>query len=66
MFTIRLMAPVAGRTYDVLTALSLAEILLLLDQPLYMYNSGFLFSFGAVIGMTVIRPALSLEPFMKN
>jgi competence protein ComEC len=46
MFALRLFAPVVGRTYDVLTGLSLAEILLLLDQPLYMYNSGFLFSFG--------------------
>ncbi len=58
MFTIRLMAPVVGRTYDILSALSLAEILLLLDQPLYLYNSGFLFSFGAVLGITVIKPLL--------
>ena len=63
MFGLRLLAPVVGRTYDVLTALALAEILLLLDQPLYMYNSGFLFSFGAVAGMTVIRPALDIESF---
>jgi len=58
MFVIRLLAPMAGRTYDVLSALSVAEILLLLDQPLYLYNSGFLFSFGAVIGIAVIKPAL--------
>ena len=58
MFILRLLAPMAGRTYDVLSALALAEILLLLDQPLYLYNSGFLFSFGAVIGITVIKPAL--------
>lgn len=61
MFVLRLLAPMAGRTYDVLSALSLAEILLLLDQPLYLYNSGFLFSFGAVIGIAVIKP--SLRPF---
>ncbi len=66
MFALRLFAPVVGRTYDVLTALSLAEILLLLDQPLYMYNSGFLFSFGAVIGMTVIRPALDVEAALEK
>ncbi|MBQ8029941.1 MAG: ComEC/Rec2 family competence protein, partial [Butyrivibrio sp.] len=58
MFIIRLLAPMAGRTYDVLSALSVAAILLLLDQPLYLYNSGFLFSFGAVVGLTVIKPAL--------
>lgn len=58
MFIIRLLAPMAGRTYDVLSALSVAAILLLLDQPLYLYNSGFLFSFGAVVGLMVIKPAL--------
>ena len=58
MFTLRLFAPMVGRTYDVLSALALAEILLLLDQPLYLYNSGFLFSFGAVVGITVIKPLL--------
>ena len=66
MFALRLFAPVVGRTYDVLTALSLAEILLLLDQPLYMYNSGFLFSFGAVMGMTVIRPLLNFETLFEG
>ncbi|MBQ7614003.1 MAG: ComEC/Rec2 family competence protein [Butyrivibrio sp.] len=59
MFVIRLMAPLVGRTYDILSALALAEILLLLDQPLYLYNSGFLFSFGAVLGITVVRPVLA-------
>jgi len=58
MFVIRLLAPIAGRTYDVLSALSVAAILLLIDQPLYLYNSGFLFSFGAVVGISVIKPAL--------
>ncbi len=66
MFALRLFAPVVGRTYDVLTGLSLAEILLLLDQPLYMHNSGFLFSFGAVIGMTLIRPALSFKAVLEG
>ncbi|WP_081816818.1 DNA internalization-related competence protein ComEC/Rec2 [Butyrivibrio sp. AE2005] len=58
MFTIRLLAPFLGRTYDILSGLAIAEILLVLDCPLYLYNSGFLFSFCAVIGVTVVRPAL--------
>ncbi|MCR5403454.1 MAG: ComEC/Rec2 family competence protein [Butyrivibrio sp.] len=58
MFALRLFAPVFGRTYDILSALSLSEILLVLDQPLYLYNSGFLFSFGAVVGIAVIYPCL--------
>ncbi|WP_207667215.1 DNA internalization-related competence protein ComEC/Rec2 [Butyrivibrio sp. X503] len=56
MFALRLMAPLVGRTYDILSALSLAEILLIVDQPLYLCNSGFLFSFGAIIGITVVKP----------
>ena len=60
MFTLRLLAPVLGRTYDILTGLALAEIMLLIDQPLYLYNSGFLFSFGAILGVVVIAPRLQL------
>ncbi|MBO4913435.1 MAG: DNA internalization-related competence protein ComEC/Rec2 [Butyrivibrio sp.] len=58
MFTIRLVAPLVGRTYDILTGLAIAEVLLILDCPLYLYNSGFLFSFCAVIGVTVVHPAM--------
>ena len=63
MFTVRILAPLLGRTYDILSALALAEILLILDQPLYLYNSGFLFSFGAVLGIVVVRPCLSFSGF---
>ncbi len=66
MFFLRVAAPVVGRTYDILSALSLAEILLLIDQPLYLYNSGFLFSFGAVIGITVVSPCLELMGIGKG
>ncbi len=62
MFALRIAAPLLGRTYDVLSALALSEILLLLDQPLYLYNSGFLFSFGAVIGIAAISPVVELRP----
>ena len=58
MFAVRLIAPLIGRTYDILSSLSLAAILLLIDQPLYLYNSGFLFSFGAVLGIAVVKPCL--------
>ena len=61
MFSLHVIAPVVGRTYDILSALALAEILLLLEQPLYLYNSGFLMSFGAVVGIIVIRPALAFH-----
>ncbi len=66
MFSLRLLAPVLGRTYDILTALALSEILLLLHQPLYIYNSGFLMSFGAVMGIVVIKPCLKFHSLNKE
>lgn len=51
MFGMKLLADMLGRTYDMLTALSLAAVLLLLEQPLYLRQSGFLLSFGAVLGI---------------
>ena len=61
MFILRLLAPLLGRTYDIFTGLSLSFILLLIDQPLYLYNSGFLFSFGAIVGIALVKP--NLTPF---
>ncbi|MCR5747533.1 MAG: ComEC/Rec2 family competence protein, partial [Lachnospiraceae bacterium] len=61
MFAIRLLAPVAGRTYDMLSALALSGILLMIDEPLLLYNSGFLFSFGAIIGIAFVMPHLKAK-----
>ncbi len=58
MFAIRMLAPLIGRTYDMLSALALAELMLLIDKPLLLYNSGFLFSFGAVLGISLVMPSL--------
>lgn len=66
MFSVKMLAPLLGRTYDVLSSLALAEILLILDQPLYLYNSGFLFSFGAVLGITLVKPMLDLRIFRDD
>jgi competence protein ComEC len=65
MFSLRLLAPVFKRTYDIISALALSAILLILEQPLYLYNSGFLFSFGAITGIAFVRPALGFL-FVKD
>ncbi len=57
MFSVRLLADMIGRTYDMLSALSLAAITLLIDQPLYIRHSGFLMSFGAILAIGYILPA---------
>ena len=56
MFGLHLAAEMFGRTYDMLTALSLAAILMLAENPLLVLHSGFLLSFGAVLGIGVVLP----------
>ena len=58
MLTIYIISKVIGRTYDILTAASIAAFLLLLDQPLYLLHTGFQFSFGAVLAIGILLPAL--------
>ena len=51
MFALKMGAEVLHRTYDMLTALAMAAVGILLEQPLYIYHAGFLLSFGAIIGI---------------
>ena len=56
MFAVRMGAVAVGRTYDSLSALSLAAILMLAENPSYLEQSGFWLSFGAVTAISgVIR-----------
>ncbi len=56
MFALHLAAELFGRTYDMLTALALAAVLMLMERPLLVCHSGFLLSFGAVLGIVVLLP----------
>ena len=56
MFLIRMGADLSGRNYDLLTSLSVAACVLIAQQPLYLYDSGFLLSFGAILGVAVVNP----------
>lgn len=58
MFVIKITADMIGRTYDLVTALALAAVFLLIEQPLYVNHAGFLLSFGAVLGIGVVLPRL--------
>ena len=65
MFALQLGARLSGRTYDLLTAVSLAGVLLLLEEPLYLTQTGFLFSFGAVLAVGIILPVMPGEGLPK-
>ena len=56
MFAFRIAAGIFKRTYDMLTAMSLVAISVLIEQPLYLYHSGFLFSFGAILAIGLFLP----------
>ena len=58
MFGMRAAAKTLGRTYDTLTAMAAAALLLLIEQPCYLLHSGFLFSFSAVAAAALLIPEL--------
>ena len=58
MFLVLVGAGIAGRSYDLLSAMALSAIVLLLDAPAYLYNVSFLLSFGAVIGLGALTPEI--------
>lgn len=66
MFLLSVLAECLGRTCDMLTSLSVASILILLSQPLYIYDPGFLLSFGAILGMGLLVPPLQTVFPSKN
>ena len=58
MFAVSMGAFWVRRTYDFLSAMALASMLLLAESPLYLYDSSFLLSFGAIWGLGAVYPVL--------
>ena len=58
MCLLMMYAQVLGRTYDMLSALSTAAVMFIWNNPYVLYNSGFLLSFCAILGIAVVLPAL--------
>lgn len=56
MFGLRLLGEVLGRTYDFLTAISMAGIVVLMQNPFAIFNSGFQMSFMAIIAIVIVWP----------
>lgn len=66
MFLIATGAKILGRIYDMMTALSVSAMILLLESPAYLYNTGFLLSFGAVLGVGAVLPVFFKFFGVKN
>lgn len=64
MFLIALAGECLGRAYDLLTALAFSSLLILLKNPLLVWDCGFLLSFGSVMGIGILLPVFDfLLPF---
>ena len=58
MLALRIGADIAGRVYDMLTALMLAAAITVCVQPRYLLDASFLMSYGAILGILLILPNL--------
>ncbi len=56
MFGLFVMSRILGRTYDLLSAASVSALVILAFDPCFVYDTGFLLSFGAVLGIACIFP----------
>ena len=59
MFAVLLGAKLLHRTYDSLCALALGGILMLLENPAVLFSSGFQLSFGSILAVSYVWPAVS-------
>lgn len=61
MYLIRMLGEVLGRTYDSLTAVAVIGAVMVCVNPKYLVNCGFLLSYGAILGIGILYPALMGE-----
>lgn len=60
MLLVMIGAEIAGRRYDIQSAIALALLVMLLRNPYQMFQAGFLLSFGAVLGITWLVPVWNM------
>lgn len=58
MYIIKMGADLTGRSYDALSALAAAALLVCFENIYVIYNAGFQLSFGAILGTAVMCPAV--------
>ena len=60
MYSVMLIAKIIGKTFDMLSALSLSAFIILLQNPMEIFNAGFLLSFAAVFGIALLVPCFNI------
>ncbi len=67
MMACGLFARYTGRCYDALSAMALSGIITLLQQPLQLFQSGFILSYTAIAGIVLFSPVMEkLSPYFKK
>lgn len=64
MFVVRIVGDITGRVYDTRTSLGIAGIWILMDTKTYLFDGGFLLSFGAILGVVYLLPVIKM--LLKN
>lgn len=59
MYLIKMLGEMWGKSYDMLTAMGILAVVMVINNPDYLYHSGFWLSFGSVCGIGVLYPVLS-------
>lgn len=58
MMLIMLLAPLIYKSYDLLSALGVSAVIILFQKPFAVFSCSFLLSYGAVLGIALVYPAL--------
>ncbi len=67
MMACGLFARYTGRCYDALSAMALSGIITLLQQPLQLFQCGFILSYTAIAGIVLFSPVMEkLSPYFKK
>ncbi len=67
MMACGLFARYTGRCYDALSAMALSGIITLLQQPLQLFQCGFILSYTAIAGIVLFSPVMKkLSPYFKK
>ena len=63
MFVLLMVSEMSGYSYDSVTAMAVSTSIQMWDNPFVIEYAGFLFSYGAVIGVTIVAKVIKQENF---